>query len=151
MAMEPRECTWTSQYRRYGSLSLFKYSYTTEVFCLGVHIHLNGETIEGNESVSITDVGENDAAVLCMTDKEECCIYPPGRAGEWYYPSNEVVGHMGTVGDFYRNRGRGVVRLNRRNNAMMPTGSFCCEIPDRDNVTQRMIEASMITPDADAT
>ena len=111
---------------------------TTVVLCVGVHIQLNGCIIEENGSVSITDIGESDAAVLCMTDKEGCCGDPPGRAGEWYFPGNGVVGSKGSGGDFYRDRGQGVVRLNRRNNAMMPTGLFCCEIPDRNNVARRL-------------
>ena len=87
----------------------------------------------------------SDTAVLCMTDKEGCCRDPPGRAGEWYFPNNDSFENMASGRDFYRDRGQGVVRLNRRNNAMMPTGSFCCIIPDRNNVSRRlciMVEAT---------
>ena len=111
---------------------------TTEILCVGVHIQLNGCIIEENGSVSITDIGEGDAAVLCRTDKEGCCGVPPGRAGEWYFPDNDRVGTAGGGGHFYRDRDEGVVRLNRRNNAMMPIGLFCCEIPDRNNTVQRL-------------
>jgi hypothetical protein len=120
-----------------------------EVLCVGVHIRLRGRIIEENDSVSITDIGENNAAVLCMTDKMECCKSMVGGTGEWYYPNNDTVGTVGGSEDFYRNRGQRVVRLNRRNNAMMPTGPFCCEVPDRNNVMQRMcvMIESTITPD----
>ena len=30
------------------------------------------------------------------------------------------------------------IRLNRRNNAQSPTGSFCCELPDNSGVTHRL-------------
>ena len=86
-----------------------------------------------------------------MTDRVECCRGTFGGAGEWYFPNNTIVGTMGTNGSFYRSRGQRVVRLNRRYNAMMPTGFFCCEIPDVNNVIRRiciMVEmASIITPD----
>ena len=114
---------------------------------IGVHIQLNGCIIEEYSSVSITDIGEGDAAVLCMTDKEGCCADLLGRAGEWFFPNNERVGTFGGGGDFYRDRGQGVVHLNRRNNAMMPTGSFCCEIPDRNNVHRRLCIMVEATPD----
>ena len=114
---------------------------------LGVHIQLNGCIIKENGSVSITDIGENDNAVLCMTNKEECCRDPPGRAGEWFYPNNDRVENMASDGDFYRSRGQGVVCLNRRNNAMMPTGLFCCEIPDRNSVARRLCIMVEATPD----
>ena len=33
--------------------------------------------------------------------------------------------------DFFRGRGNDKsIRLSRRNNAQSPTGSFCCELPD---------------------
>jgi hypothetical protein len=121
----------------------------TEVLCAGVYIQLNGQVVEGNGSVNISDIGENDTAILCMTDKEGCCGIHPGRAGEWYYPNTSRIGTKGSDEDFYRDRGEGVVRLNRRNNATMPTGLFCCEIPDMNDVMQRiciMVE-SMIASD----
>ena len=74
-----------------------------------------------------------------------------GGVGEWYFPNNERVGTAGEGESFYRDRDEGVVRLNRRYDAMMPTGSFCCTIPDANNVIQRicvMIEASKNIPDS---
>ena len=138
--MEYRVCTWT----RYNKLILFQhFNYTN--LCVGVHIQLNREIIEENCSVSITDIGENDAAVFCVTDNVGCCRGRFGGVGEWYFPNNERVGTMGGGGSFYRDRSQRVVRLNRRYDAIMPTGSFCCEIPDVNNVTRRiciMVETS---------
>ena len=73
-----------------------------------------------------------------------------GGVGEWYFPNNMTVGTIGGGGSFYRNRAERVVRLSRRYDAMMPTGSFCCTIPDANNVIQRicvMIKASTVIPD----
>ena len=145
MAMEHRECVWT----RYDYLFVFSSFHTTEGLCVGVHIELNRRILEDNDLVNITDIGENDAAVLCRTDRLGCCKRDHGGDGEWYFPNNERVGTIGRNGSFYRNRDQGVVRLNRRYNAMMPTGLFCCEIPDTNGINRTiciMVEASTITP-----
>ena len=84
-----------------------------------------------------------------MTDKEGCCAVYPERAGEWYYPNNgrvETMGHRSN-GSFYRDRDQGVARLNRRYDAMMPTGLFCCVIPDRNDTIQRLCIIVEATPD----
>lgn len=86
-----------------------------------------------------------------MTDKTDCCRSPYGAtAGNWYFPSNEPVGIEMGGGNFYRDRGLSVVRLHRRNDVMMPTGLFCCVVPDTSGMNQRiciMVEAGMATLD----
>ena len=87
--------------------------------------------------MNITDIGEGDnGSLLCITDNTNCC----GRnMGEWYFPNNmSTVRTEGESGSFYRNRGPSVVRLHRRHNASMPTGLFCCVIPDANEVIQRI-------------
>ena len=59
--------------------------------------------------------------------------------GEWYYPNNmSAVRTEGEGGSFYRDRGPSVVRLHRRYNITMPTGEFCCEVLDANEVDQRI-------------
>jgi hypothetical protein len=42
-----------------------------------------------------------------------------------------MVPVQSTAVSFYRNRGDdGTVNLNRLNDVMMPTGLFCCEVPN---------------------
>ena len=53
-----------------------------------------------------------------------------GALGNWFYPDGSLVRVNGSYDDFYRNRGLGIVRLNRRNDSMSPTGQFCCVVPD---------------------
>ena len=50
----------------------------------------------------------------------------------WYFPNGDIVPAIGGATTFYRNRGDdGTVNLNRLNDdVMMPTGLFCCVIPD---------------------
>ena len=46
-----------------------------------------------------------------------------------------MVGINGTGHGFYRTRGKGVVNLYWRENAMIPSGIFCCMIPEPDQTT----------------
>lgn len=64
----------------------------------------------------------------------------PFRVGEWYFPDGEVVPLQGSATSFYRNRGDdGTVNLNRINpNITLPTGLFCCVLPDATDVSQTL-------------
>ena len=97
---------------------------------------LNGHPIASGDDVAITDIGEGDAAVICMTDKEGCCS--SNKQGEWRFPNNTTVGTEGKGGDFYRNRGNQQVILNRRRNALGPLGQYCCEVATVDNPNARI-------------
>ena len=74
--------------------------------------------------------------MLCVTDGT-CCT-PPNRAGEFYYPDGSLVLTEGSGDDLYRNRGAGMIRLNRRNGATSPTGSYKCAIPDSSGDIQEV-------------
>ncbi len=57
------------------------------------------------------------------------------RIGEFYYPNGIAVRYSFT-NSIYRNRGEGVVRLNRRNGATSPLGRYRCDIPDASGTTR---------------
>ena len=82
---------------------------------------------------NLTDIGEGDDALLCLTNNTQCCRGPDnlngGGLGEWYFPDGTLV-PSGNTFSIYRNRNRSTVQLNRRNNAQSPTGVYRCEIPD---------------------
>ena len=94
---------------------------------------LRGNTYVDGDTVLITDIGEgDDAALLCVTD----CAGDPHFAGEFYYPNGSVVNVKGSGDSLYRNRGDGLVRLNRRNNVLSPLGRYSCDISDSRGVIQ---------------
>ena len=101
---------------------------------------LGGSFYGNNSVVTISDIGEGSEALHCLTNKVDCCSSLEGQAsGEWYFPGDgSTVGTSGGGGSIYRNRGPSVVRLNRRDNAMMPTGVFRCEIPDASGTNQNV-------------
>ena len=89
--------------------------------------------------MTLEDIGEDDTALLCMTNFTACC--GPSHTGEngsvlgnWYFPNGTKVPSSGNQWDFHRTRGQSVVRLNRRRGGV--EGIYCCEIPDSMNVMQ---------------
>lgn len=94
----------------------------------GVYISLNGTIVANNGNILIRDIGEDSNALLCFTDLTSCC--DSSRKGEWVFPNGTNVSIAKFGSNFYRNRGQGVVRLNRRNGSLSPTGQYCCKVPD---------------------
>ena len=87
--------------------------------------------------MDVDDIGKDDDALLCHTDKRDCCGEYSNRAGEWYFPNGAKVGVEGISEDeFYRDRGTQVVRLNLRQGTSTERGLFRCEVPDSINVMQ---------------
>ena len=71
----------------------------------------------------------DETIFTCHTNKTNCCRFQFGGIGEWLLPDRSTVGPQAMGGDFYRNRGPGVVKLNWMQNVVIPTGLFCCKIP----------------------
>ena len=97
---------------------------------IGLGFVLNGVSYPNGSTVLRTDIGEGAAALRCTTDRADCCSII--RAGEFYFPNGTMVPVLGadpSIRTYYRSRGYGFIRLNRRDNAM-ETGQFHCEIPD---------------------
>ena len=105
---------------------------------IGIGFLLRGRLYGNNSIVTISDIGVDSRSLLCLTNNIQCCRRFDGfleKLGEWYFPNNGSAVRVNSAGDnMYRNRGLIVVRLHRRNNAMMPTGVFRCEIPDANGV-----------------
>ena len=111
----------------------------------GVYLSLKGVVYPNNSVILITEIEQTNTSsnngLQCITDRRPCCASPvvAKRSGEWYFPDNgEVVPRPGNNQRFYRTRGDdGTVNLNRVNNdVMMPTGRFCCVVPDATGVSQ---------------
>jgi hypothetical protein len=102
----------------------------------GVRLSLRGVPIANNSYVGVDDIGEGDDALLCHTNKPDCCHYIFNRAGEWYYPDGTRVGLKYDYDEFYRNRGIGIVRLNHQQEIFTARGRFRCEVPDASSMNQ---------------
>ena len=113
----------------------------------GVYLSLKGVVYPNNSVILITEIGQTNTTsnngLQCITDRRPCCRSNPNRLGEWLFPDGEIVPQLKgddriTATSFYRNRGDdGTVNLNRLNNdVMMPTGRFCCVVPDATDIDQ---------------
>ena len=107
----------------------------------GVYLSLNGVVYPNNSVILITEIEQTNTTsnngLQCITDRRSCCTSP--RHGEWFFPDNGgMVPNSVSATTFYRNRGDdGTVNLNRLNNdVLMPTGRFCCVVPDATGVSQ---------------
>ena len=108
----------------------------------GVRLSLNGTTIGNDGYVDINDISdENAGALLCHTDKTDCCTGSNAAISNWFFPNGSVVGSkvqfdvLRCTNCFSRNRGPSVVRLKRIGT---PTerGRFYCQVPDANDVMQ---------------
>ena len=123
----------TSQHKHYD-IHIISFPGASDVW-----FSLNGTTYQNNSCVALEDIGENDTALLCMTNLTACCRPPytgeNGRSlGNLYFPNGTVVPSKGSRWDIYRTRNQNVVLLNRRRGE--EEGIYRCEIPDSMNVTQ---------------
>ena len=105
-------------------------------------MYLSGDT------VLITDIGvayhgnpDPGSSLACNTANvnTHCCRgsdNPNGPSlGEWYFPNSTIVprNSYSPNGNFTRTGYTHQVRLNHRNNAMTPLGTYTCVVPDMYN------------------
>ena len=100
---------------------------------------LRGTPYQNNSVVILENIGEDDDALLCITNQTACCRRPytgvnGSASGNWFFPNGSRVPSSDRQWDFHRNRGPMVVRLNRRRGG--EEGIYRCKIPDAVNVTR---------------
>ena len=99
---------------------------------------LNGTTYQNNSLVTLEDIGEKNASLLCMTNLTACCRHPYSEngssLGNWFFPNEARVPSCNFSSDLYRDRGQMVVRMKRRRGG--EEGIYHCKIPDAMNVLQ---------------
>ena len=83
-------------------------------FLAGVRLSLRGRCL-GNK-VYIGDIGEDNNALFCHTDKKDCCN-PPNRRGLWEDSNNTQLLGPRSISNIYMTRGSSSLFLNRRNGA----------------------------------
>ena len=89
--------------------------------------------------MTLENIGEKNASLLCMTDLTACCRPPytgenGSSLGNWFFPNETRVPSYNYSSDLYRDRGQMVVHLNRRKGG--EEGIYRCEIPDSMDVNQ---------------
>ena len=92
-----------------------------------------------NSVVTITDIGEGDMSLYCITSRSECCRSSDGgERGDWFLPDRDSAVEGTSSANFSRRREPRAVVLDRRNNAVVPIGLYRCEVPDAGNTIQSL-------------
>ena len=92
-----------------------------------------------NSVVTITNVGEGNMSLYCITSKSECCRSSDGgESGNWFLPGQASAVEDTSTADFSRRREPRAVVLDRRNSAVLPIGLYRCEVPDAGNAIQSL-------------
>ena len=104
----------------------------------GIGLTLNYVQYTNNSVVTIMDIGNDSAALICTTTARYCCLSSDGS--HWYFPDGSQVQRFGST--YYRTRtiadlGGGTVRLNRNSEATT-TGVFHCDIRDASGDLQSL-------------
>ena len=107
-----------------------------------LYFRLNGIVYLPESIVLITAIGDSetdpDSSLVCVTSKVnmQCCRGSDGgNVGEWHFPNETIVPRNSGArsADFTRSGFTHQVRLNHRNNAMSPNGTYECRVPDGDS------------------
>ncbi len=112
-----------------------------------LYFTLNGTVYLPGDAVLITDVGEfrNATSLICITScvNTQCCTDSDDNVGEWYFPDGTVIPQNSSIADFSSSGSTEQVHLNRRNDALAPTGEYSCRV--RDGNDSALIHNASIT------
>ena len=81
--------------------------------------------------MNLEDIGDGDAALLCMTNLTGV---NESVRGNWYFPNETGVFSTHNDSEIYGTRSQMMLRLNRRKGGV--EGIYHCKIFDAMNVTQ---------------
>lgn len=111
-----------------------------------LYFEFNGKRYPSGSNLNVTDLGtvnpdnlfDSYSVLVCMTSEvnTHCCRKRDGgNVGEWYFPDGSIVprNRDNPDSDITRSGYTSQVRLNRRNNAMGPVGTYTCKVPDPED------------------
>ena len=116
------------------------------VFVTGIGLTLNNVQYTNNSVVTIMNIGNDSAALICTTTFRHCCYSGPPPGTHWYLPNGSRVDRFNTL-PYYRSRTDGQrfpvgtsliggTVLLHRNPEGTTTGIFRCEILDATGAFQ---------------
>ena len=110
---------------------------------IGVGLVHHGEIIPNNSYISFSKINESLGALLCVTDKVDCCrgggLDSVSPRGAWYYPNTSLLDGTIGKGTVYQERSTAMIRLLRGDTDRPPLfGLYRCIIPDKSNVNHSL-------------
>ena len=128
----------------------------------GLYFSLSGVVYQPGDTVFVTDIGvgvlrhpDPGSSLVCITTNvnTRCCRAADGTTtgnslGDWYFPDGTMVPRNvnSPNGDFTRSVYTHQVRLNRRNNATTPLGTYTCGVPDMNGHTATITLGEFTVP-----
>ena len=108
---------------------------------------------QNNSVVAWREIGEGAAALMCLTDKTDCCDTTDSRGNStWYHPNGggSAVLQLGDEA-YYQTYRKSSILLEHQNGSTVPkvTGVFHCEVVDNNGTMQRLYIG--IYPSTDST
>ena len=121
---------WTKQMK---TTILLAFCFATVYSQTFPYLSFMGNTLPNHAYVDINLLGSSDdEGIQCYTDLYTCCSSTQGsHRGDWYFPNKSRVLF---IKDIYRQRQRGRVVLERRNNVTSPSGIYRCDISTTSSV-----------------
>ena len=112
------------------------------------YIFFRGVNLTNHGYVDLSLVGDPETntssgdAVQCHTDIQQCCssAEPGMNSGNWFFPDGDNVPFASdNDADIHMQRTAQRVELRRREDALSPSGIYCCEImvDGDDNIRER--------------
>lgn len=100
-----------------------------------------GQPYLNNSVIGLSEVLESNQSLVCATARRPCC--KSSGNGEWYYPNGTRVPNSDseTGNNFYTSReDDGTIRLHLNNitTSLSNTSQFCCELPNVNNLNQKL-------------
>ena len=81
--------------------------------------------------MQLSDIGEGNGSLLCLTNLERCCSSTVGgHHGFWHFLGRRTDS---TSGIFFT-QGSSALLLSRRSNTVGPTGIYTCGVPDANSL-----------------
>lgn len=103
---------------------------------------MEGQEYGNNSVVNVHSIGEGTKALLCVTDKQDCCnASSSNRAetfGEFFFPNGTRVPTDEKRHGLYRHQGERHISLNKREGVKFPAGRYSCELLDGGGVIQEV-------------
>ena len=99
-----------------------------------------GPNQESNNTLFTVNSIEDERALVCSTDRVDCCTDGFNIAGNWFLPNGSKISPTTNYNTqfLFIIQGNQTVGLNFTNNPEFPSGIYHCEMMDRENITHHL-------------
>ena len=104
------------------------------------YVSFMGQTLTNHSYVNLTLRNmSKDLLVKCHTDLMTCCNSANIHQGDWYFPNGERVKLKEDGVNIYKKRGNKQVSILQKNDAIIPSGIFRCDVPTSNTENDSLV------------